>query len=177
MPITADPARAAAVSPADNSRSRKTDVTSAKASKTEHTQTTRAPSLNVTCEKSMTICGLTSELTGTYRQGAARRMLPRTSRGALPVRVRVERPVRQHRRPSCCFRRTARSRAGGRAATGAVRRVRGARTVSCSDVRAYRLHTCGEPFPGGVERADCCSFGTFRPPPRDPRNMPCEPRS
>ena len=29
---------------------------------------------------------LTSELTGTHRQGAARRMLPRTACGALPVR-------------------------------------------------------------------------------------------
>lgn len=39
---------------------------------------------------------LTSELTGTHRPGAASRMLPRTACGALPVRVRVERPVRLH---------------------------------------------------------------------------------
>ncbi len=37
---------------------------------------------------------LTSELTGAHRQGAARRMLPHSAHGALPVRVRVERPVR-----------------------------------------------------------------------------------
>ena len=33
-------------------------------------------------------------VTGTHRQGAARRKLTGTRRGALPVRVRVERPVR-----------------------------------------------------------------------------------
>ena len=38
--------------------------------------------------------GITLELTGTQWQGAARRMLPRTACGALPLRVRVERPVR-----------------------------------------------------------------------------------
>jgi|GEM_PF-4881677 len=43
-------------------------------------------------------CGLTSELTGTHRQGAANRAREHTSCGALPVRARVERPVRQH----CC---------------------------------------------------------------------------
>jgi hypothetical protein len=41
-------------------------------------------------------CKLTSELTGTHRQGAARRMLPHSARGALAVRVRVEQPVRAH---------------------------------------------------------------------------------
>ena len=39
----------------------------------------------------------TSELTGTQRQGAARHMLPGTACGAMPLRVRVERPVRSHR--------------------------------------------------------------------------------
>jgi hypothetical protein len=39
---------------------------------------------------------LTLEWTGAHRQGAARRMLPRTACGALPVRVRVERPVIAH---------------------------------------------------------------------------------
>lgn len=37
--------------------------------------------------------GRTSEWTGTLRHCAARRMLPRTARGAMPQRVRVERPV------------------------------------------------------------------------------------
>jgi hypothetical protein len=37
-------------------------------------------------------CSPTSELTGTHRQGAARRMLFLTPRGALPLRVRVDRP-------------------------------------------------------------------------------------
>lgn len=36
------------------------------------------------------------ELTCTHRQGATRRMLSRTACGALPVRVRIERPVRPH---------------------------------------------------------------------------------
>ena len=43
-----------------------------------------------------TACGITLELTGTYRQGAARRMMTQAACGALPVRVRVERPVRPH---------------------------------------------------------------------------------
>jgi hypothetical protein len=42
-------------------------------------------------------CALTSELTGTQRHCAARRKLPRTACGAMPLRVRVERPVRPHR--------------------------------------------------------------------------------
>lgn len=46
------------------------------------------------CETVRHFCWLTLELTGTLRQGAARRMLPRTARGALPQRARVERPVR-----------------------------------------------------------------------------------
>lgn len=40
------------------------------------------------------LCWLTSELTGTLRDCAARRMLPRTARGAMPQRVSVEQPVR-----------------------------------------------------------------------------------
>lgn len=42
------------------------------------------------------IGSLTSELTGTQWHYAARRMLPRTACGAIPLRVRVERPVRPH---------------------------------------------------------------------------------
>jgi len=42
------------------------------------------------------MCGVTSELTGTWWHCAARRMLPRTTCGAMPLRARVERPVRHH---------------------------------------------------------------------------------
>jgi hypothetical protein len=44
---------------------------------------------------------LTLELTGTYLQRAARCTITRAPRGALQVRVRVERPVRRHRRAPC----------------------------------------------------------------------------
>jgi hypothetical protein len=47
---------------------------------------------------SMGVYGLTSELTGRQWHCAARRMLRRTARGAMPLRVRVERPVRLHQR-------------------------------------------------------------------------------
>jgi len=46
------------------------------------------------------LCCLTSGLTGTQRHCAARRMLPRTARGAMPLRVRVERPVRRQAQSS-----------------------------------------------------------------------------
>lgn len=41
-------------------------------------------------------CRLTSELTGAQRHCAARRTLTSTHRGAMPLRVRVERLVRAH---------------------------------------------------------------------------------
>src|SRR4051812_41609788 len=48
-------------------------------------------------DRSTHLCGLTSELTGTQRHCAARRTLTSTPCGAMPLRVRVERPVSPHR--------------------------------------------------------------------------------
>lgn len=42
-------------------------------------------------------CGLTFELTGMQRLRTVRRKLSSASRGVMPLRVRVEQPVRSHR--------------------------------------------------------------------------------
>ena len=43
------------------------------------------------------VMGLTLEVSGTHRQRAARCTIIRAPCGALPVRVRLDRPVRPHR--------------------------------------------------------------------------------
>ena len=48
-------------------------------------------------------CKLTLELTGTQWHCAAGRKLTSTPRGAMPLRVRVERPVRRHVTPPELF--------------------------------------------------------------------------